>query len=433
MDAQSDTQSDARERRRARSSSACARRSEHEFGAGPEVIARAPGRVNLIGEHTDYNDGFVLPVAIDREVRVAARRRPDARCASWPRTSGGAAGSTCGTSATTRPSAGATTSGAWPLMLQREGYALGGFEAVVEGEVPSGAGLSSSAAVEVATATALKALFGLDLDPVRLVPLEPAGGERVRRRRLRDHGPVYLRPGAPGPRPVPGLPLPGDAPRPAARRRGQRPRAPDRGRRYGGQAGPGGLGVQPAPGGVRGGGAAPLGGAPRGARPARRVAGGLRAPRSAAPGCGAAPGAPRDHGERQGAGQRRGPQRRRPAHVRAPDARESRQPAGRLPGDRAPAGRPGGGGPRRAGGAGLTHDGGRVRGLHRQPGARRRPGALRARGAPGVPPAAPAWSPGSTSAGRWTGPLPSPPPASPGLPRPDEPAAGPDWRARADE
>src|SRR5438046_2483962 len=50
-----------------------------EYGAEPEVIARAPGRVNLIGEHTDYNDGFVLPVAIDRDVLVAARPRRDRR------------------------------------------------------------------------------------------------------------------------------------------------------------------------------------------------------------------------------------------------------------------------------------------------------------------------------------------------------------------
>ncbi|MFN5903282.1 MAG: galactokinase family protein, partial [Novosphingobium sp.] len=47
------------------------------FGAAPEVIARAPGRVNLIGEHTDYNDGFVLPCAISRQTIVAARRRDD--------------------------------------------------------------------------------------------------------------------------------------------------------------------------------------------------------------------------------------------------------------------------------------------------------------------------------------------------------------------
>ena len=141
------------------------------FGGAPDVIARAPGRVNLIGEHTDYNDGFVLPVAIDREVRVAMRRRPDGRVRLY--------------------AANFRRRTAFPIddirhqprerwshyqrgvahVLQQNGYRLGGFDAVVEGDVPTGAGLSSSAAVEVATATALKALFGLDLDPVRLALL----------------------------------------------------------------------------------------------------------------------------------------------------------------------------------------------------------------------------------------------------------------------
>src|SRR5512143_2132047 len=47
------------------------------FEGSPDLVARAPGRVNLIGEHTDYNDGFVLPMAIDYDIRVAARARPD--------------------------------------------------------------------------------------------------------------------------------------------------------------------------------------------------------------------------------------------------------------------------------------------------------------------------------------------------------------------
>src|SRR5256885_7939815 len=54
-----------------------------EYGGEPEVIARAPGRVNLIGEHTDYNDGFVLPVAIDRDTVVAARPRKDSTITAY--------------------------------------------------------------------------------------------------------------------------------------------------------------------------------------------------------------------------------------------------------------------------------------------------------------------------------------------------------------
>ena len=49
------------------------------FAAAPSLVARAPGRVNLIGEHTDYNDGFVLPCAISKQTMVAVRARPDAR------------------------------------------------------------------------------------------------------------------------------------------------------------------------------------------------------------------------------------------------------------------------------------------------------------------------------------------------------------------
>jgi galactokinase len=142
-----------------------------EFGAEPELVARAPGRVNLIGEHTDYNDGFVLPVAIDRDVRVAVRRRPDRRVRLF-------AANFRRRSAFSLHDVRHQPGERWShyqrgvvVMLQRAGFDVGGFDAAIDGDVPSGAGLSSSAAVEVATATALKALFGLDLDSVRLALL----------------------------------------------------------------------------------------------------------------------------------------------------------------------------------------------------------------------------------------------------------------------
>lgn len=141
------------------------------YGGDPEVIARAPGRVNLIGEHTDYNDGFVLPVAIDREVRVAASRRGDSEVHLFAATFGRSTQFRVEDIQHHPRERWSNYERGVALMLQRHGFHFGGFDAVVEGDVPSGAGLSSSAAVEVATGTAISALFGLDVDPVQLALL----------------------------------------------------------------------------------------------------------------------------------------------------------------------------------------------------------------------------------------------------------------------
>jgi galactokinase len=140
-----------------------------KFGPDPQPrLFRAPGRVNLIGEHTDYNDGFVLPAAIDYQVVVAARERGDSqvnvyaldfkqwdhfdlhsitrrRKNTWSNYIRGAAWS-----------------------LQQDGHALVGMDTVVAGDVPIGAGLSSSAAIEVATGYTLLRLGKVEVDRVVL-------------------------------------------------------------------------------------------------------------------------------------------------------------------------------------------------------------------------------------------------------------------------
>lgn len=135
------------------------------------LVAQAPGRVNLLGGHTDYSGGFVLPATIDRTAQIALRPRGDTQghlysvnfdetvtfdlvetpvgeLPPWARYVAGVAAA-----------------------LRQQGYTVQGFEAALHGDVPLGAGLSSSAALEVATAVGLDALFELDLDPIETARL----------------------------------------------------------------------------------------------------------------------------------------------------------------------------------------------------------------------------------------------------------------------
>ncbi len=136
---------------------------EGRFGAAPDLIVRAPGRVNLIGEHTDYNDGFVLPMAIDRAVWIAARRRDDGLVHAYSLDLNQTV--TFSLSALRREAEGWAEylkGVAWAL--QEADYRLQGWEGVLAGDVPVGAGLSSSAALELATARAFAAMSDLPWD-----------------------------------------------------------------------------------------------------------------------------------------------------------------------------------------------------------------------------------------------------------------------------
>ncbi|HEV8606423.1 MAG TPA: galactokinase [Tepidisphaeraceae bacterium] len=145
------------------------------FGAGGKLhVVRAPGRVNLIGEHTDYNEGFVFPMAIEPEVRMVCRGsdEPKVRLAS-----SAFAGQIAEFSLAQKiePVKGAERwtnySRGVAAELLAAGIPLTGMDALISNTLPVGGGLSSSAAVEVATALCFLALGGLDIDMSRLALL----------------------------------------------------------------------------------------------------------------------------------------------------------------------------------------------------------------------------------------------------------------------
>ncbi len=145
------------------------------FGAEADFVARAPGRINLIGEHTDYNGGFVLPAAIDRTVLIAVRAAPGSRRVN-------VVSQNYGTSATFNLDSISPTNDknqSWSNYVRGVAWALGeqelvnlqampGAQMAIEGNVPLSAGLSSSAAIEVASALALTRLAGVTLEGITL-------------------------------------------------------------------------------------------------------------------------------------------------------------------------------------------------------------------------------------------------------------------------
>ncbi len=121
----------------------------------PEGIWFAPGRVNLIGEHTDYSDGFVLPVAIDRGVLVAAARRGGRRLRCWSLQEAGQLDVDLAELGPGKVEGWSAYPAGVAWALGQAGLLDGGADLLVDGDVPAGAGLSSSAALECATALAL--------------------------------------------------------------------------------------------------------------------------------------------------------------------------------------------------------------------------------------------------------------------------------------
>ena len=142
------------------------------FGVEPALLVRAPGRVNLIGEHTDYNDGFVLPCAIDRDTVVAVDPADDERLRA-------VAADYAEATDDWSPAQGfAPAAHEWAnyvrgvaAALTDAGIAVPGACLAIAGDVPLGSGLSSSASLEVAVGTALAMLAGVAVDPTRMAQI----------------------------------------------------------------------------------------------------------------------------------------------------------------------------------------------------------------------------------------------------------------------
>jgi galactokinase len=133
------------------------------FGDGPTGVWSAPGRVNLIGEHTDYNAGLCLPIALPHRTFAAVRRRDDTLLRVVSAQSDGLVEVDLGEVAPGHPAGWAAYVAGVPWALREAGYAVGGLDVAVDGDVPLGAGLSSSAALECAVGAAVADLFGLGL------------------------------------------------------------------------------------------------------------------------------------------------------------------------------------------------------------------------------------------------------------------------------
>lgn len=137
----------------------------------PEVVARAPGRLEVLGGHTDYNEGFVAAIAIEQATIVAAARRDDSLVRAWTDFDGSQA----------ELDLERLDEGPWGRWwdyvagvcaeLAREGCALPGADMAIVSDVPVGGGVSSSAAIEVACAVALSSMAGCEIEPERLALL----------------------------------------------------------------------------------------------------------------------------------------------------------------------------------------------------------------------------------------------------------------------
>lgn len=147
---------------------------EKKFGTNAAHVIRAPGRVNLIGEHTDYNDGFVLPCAIGPSTMVAIGGRSDGQVRVVATDFGDATDMFDLNDIRSSAQGWANYVRGMVDAVQKAGFQLQGANIAIAGNIPKGAGLSSSASLEVAVGQAMLALCGTDIDRTRLAQIAQA-------------------------------------------------------------------------------------------------------------------------------------------------------------------------------------------------------------------------------------------------------------------
>ncbi|HMR17748.1 MAG TPA: galactokinase [Sphingobacterium sp.] len=145
-------------------------RFQEMFGETSQMLAKSPGRINIIGEHTDYNEGFVLPTAIDKAIYVAVNKREDGRIRLYAEDFDEYFETDI---KDIKPSSVAWANYILGVVhqIQERGKVPGGFNLYLNGDVPLGAGLSSSAAVECAAGFVLNELFALGFDRVEIAKI----------------------------------------------------------------------------------------------------------------------------------------------------------------------------------------------------------------------------------------------------------------------
>jgi galactokinase len=145
------------------------------FGAPPDLVVRSPGRVNLLGEHTDYNDGFTLPIALDLGTDVAILRRPDGVLRTVARRMDATDIRPVDALRPTEGPEWARYVAGTAALLREDLGSLPGADLLIDGDLPIGAGLSSSASLELGVLVALLGLTGASVDRTELARL----GQRV--------------------------------------------------------------------------------------------------------------------------------------------------------------------------------------------------------------------------------------------------------------